>query len=477
MLKDPLDRVFARTLWDRCDPKVSLDISNLAQESLYEPLYDHDIYPESDDKVEKLYETIDLEDSESCQFFSGFSGSGKTTELKRLSKTLREAGYIVVYASALDYISETEPIDISDMLLVIAGAFGEAVASELAQTFTPESYWDRFLRFWQSEINLGDITFKGEAGAPTGPGLPTLKAGADVKIALKSVPSFRAQLHTLMENRIEKLTQDVHAFIAGQYELLKHDRPGHEGRVVFIVDEFEKVRGNRDTEQDVIKSIRHTFGEHLERLALPFLHVIYTVPPWLRFTLNKPCHIETLPSVRLWNPNQERTPYEPGLAGVRKLVRRRFAFPGPADAETNLRRAFGEPDAKGNYLLLDRLIVGSGGHFRDLLRLVRSTVKSARSLPVTSEGVEHALLEYKQDYLPIAINDALWLDRIARVQDYYLPDNEPSSVLQFHRFLNRQMVLYLTNGQEWYDVHPLLRDEVARIVEQERSEKARQGAS
>jgi len=32
------------------------------------------------------------------------------------------------------------------------------------------------------------------------------------------------------------------------------------------------------------------------------------------------------------------------------------------------------------------------------------------------------------------------------------------------RFLDTHLVLYLTNGEDWYDVHPLIRDEVCALA-------------
>jgi hypothetical protein len=45
-----------------------------------------------------------------------------------------------------------------------------------------------------------------------------------------------------------------------------------------------------------------------------------------------------------------------------------------------------------------------------------------------------------------------------------LKTNEPTEVNRLTRFLDTHMVLYLKNGTEWYDVHPLVRDEVKAIV-------------
>jgi hypothetical protein len=465
MLIDGKDREFARQLWHRCDPKIVLTPTH----EFYEPLYDYKYYPESEDRVERLFSNIDFEGSESCQFFSGFSGSGKSTELQRLQVQLESAGYLVLYTNALEYINETDPLDIADMLLVIAGAFGDALTDPkaLGKETHKESYWDRFVRFLHNEIELKETSVKAEYAW-----LKELKTGIDIKTALKATPTFRSALHALLKNSAESLRQDVYKFISEGYDQIKKKHPGAAGRVVFIIDDFEKIRGTRDSEQEVIQSVKFTFANHLEKLALNFLHVIYTVPPWLRLASNNICHTEILPSIRLWDRTPDRTPYVPGMTAVRNVIRRRFDFP-KGTATANLTRTFGAPDAEGNYTLLDELIRGSGGHLRDLLRLVRQVVQSARTLPVTQTDVDRELRNYRQDFLPIAIDDALLLDRIGRQQNYVLQDTEPASILQFYRFLDRQLVLYLTNGDEWYDVHPLLRTEIARIVEEELVERKR----
>ena len=41
---------------------------------------------------------------------------------------------------------------------------------------------------------------------------------------------------------------------------------------------------------------------------------------------------------------------------------------------------------------------------------------------------------------------------------------EPEEINRLTRFLDTHVVLYLKNGEEWYDVHPLIRKEVATIA-------------
>ncbi len=111
---------------------------------MYQPIYDNS---KSDDPVELLQTHIEFTDVESIQMFSGFRGSGKTTELFRLKENLEKQPYIVLYANALDYVNPSEPIEISDLLTVLAGAFSDALEQELGIDVAGESYWTRFTTY------------------------------------------------------------------------------------------------------------------------------------------------------------------------------------------------------------------------------------------------------------------------------------------------------------------------------------------
>src|ERR1700716_75752 len=55
--------------------------------NLYEPIYKPT--PAHDEPIELLARHIELSEGDSIQFFSGFRGSGKTTELRRLEQKLK----------------------------------------------------------------------------------------------------------------------------------------------------------------------------------------------------------------------------------------------------------------------------------------------------------------------------------------------------------------------------------------------------
>jgi hypothetical protein len=109
-----------------------------------------------------------------------------------------------------------------------------------------------------------------------------------------------------------------------------------------------------------------------------------------------------------------------------------------------------------------------GGHIRDLLRLLRDTVVRATalpSLPVPGSLVDQAINSARRDFLPIAQEDAKWLIEIARVRATALPNTEAATVNRLARFLDSHFVIYFVNGDEWYDIHPLIRDEVQEVVQ------------
>lgn len=77
-----------------------------------------------------------------------FRGAGKSTELRRLRRDLREQGYLVLLVDVFDYLSPSSPIDVSDFVMVLAGALSDALdeAAVFSKSATHESYWMRLNR-------------------------------------------------------------------------------------------------------------------------------------------------------------------------------------------------------------------------------------------------------------------------------------------------------------------------------------------
>ena len=404
----------------------------------YQPPYDH---PGCEDPIRLLRNDIEYAGSESLNLFSGFRGSGKTTELFRLRQRLTDIGYVVLYADALQYINPAVPIEISGLLIVLAGAFGDALEQEHKIRLKGETYWDR-LRNWltTTEVNLKEIG---------------LKTGADIKLELRATPSFRQKLVDTLNGRIGELHEDVTNFFEDGFKAIR-EKVGADAKVVFLFDSLEQIRGSLSDEEKVTHSVEVLFSNNLRLLKIPNLHVVYTVPPWLKFILPG-VPMVVLPCVRTWNNDDNRSLCMSGRDALRSLVNRRFGADG-------LTRFFG-PDP---FSRADRLIALSGGHFRDLLLLLLETVLRAEDLPVSDDAMDRAVLAVRSRFLPIALDDAKWLDEIERERSTLLKTTAAAEIGRLTRFLDTHMVLYLRNGEEWYDLHPLVRDEVQKIAKSSR---------
>jgi len=422
----------------------------------YVPLHEG---PDREDPVDRMATYIGFSDEESIQLFSGFRGSGKTTELFRLRQRLEQDGYVVVYADALTFLNPAEPVDIAELLIVVAAAFGEAISLIPGAAIPVASFWDRLTNFLtNTEVRVSQAGITAGAETPLGAVLGKLKTGVDLKLELKTASSFRQNLQRVLNNQLNELQQQVADHFADMIKRIRLER-GKDTRVVFLFDQLEQMRGGLSTEQDVIRSVERIFTLHLDRLRLPYMHVVYTVPPWLKFVGTGTVEMALLPTCHLWDNKPDRPDTPAALDAFRDVVRKRLTDDG-------LRRILGE-DAARRDRHIDTLIRMSGGHLRDLLRLLREVIMRAttlRSLPVPDSVINSAIAAVRRDFLPIAQSDAVWLAEIAAVRATALPNIEAQAVNRLSRFLDNHYVLYFVNDDEWFDIHPLIREEVAKVV-------------
>lgn len=428
-------------------------------EELYFPLYETE---GCEDPVRLMQDHIMLSGPESLQMFSGFRGSGKTTELFRLRQNLEREGYVVLYGDALEYVSPAEEIEIADLLIVLAGAFSDALERwgkgikeevQLAQ----EGFWTRLKNFLtRTTVSLTEAGVNLEASGPAHEILGGIKGGIDLKLAIKESSTFRRQIQQFLQNRIPQLRAEVQSFFEDGVKAVKRAW-GDEKEVVFIFDQLEQLRGSLASEESVLKSVERIFIGHMNLLTLPYVHAVYTVPPWLRFVNANALDLYMLPSIRQWNNDPERSRYEPGWTALRDVVLRRI---GPEGC-----RRFFSCEPTKPFLGADELIALCGGHFRDLLLLLRDTFLRVQSAPVTPLVKTEAINSVRGNFLPISVEDAIWLRKIGESRTTELPNTQPENVNRLTRFIDTHFVLYLTNGKEWYDIHPLIREEVKDISE------------
>ena len=220
----------------------------------------------------------------------------------------------------------------------------------------------------------------------------------------------------------------------------------HSQRIVVIADGLEKFTPLREEDRPSVEaSVETVFVQHAGLLHLP-CHVIYTFPLWLRFRAAELGALfdgqpTVLPMVKI--ADRDGAPYAAGVGKLHELVQRRLS---------DLPRIFGS-DLDQTLL---PLIEASGGYPRDLLRMVRQVLIDARSFPVTAHVTARIIDELTQQYAFVVRGTNLpLLKRIATT--HVLPQTDAEEVAAFGRLLERWLVLAYRNGEEWYDLHPLVR--------------------
>ena len=118
---------------------------------------------------------------------------------------------------------------------------------------------------------------------------------------------------------------------------------------------------------------------------------------------------------------------------------------------------------------LRRLAQCTGGDLRDFFRLIR---ESAITLSMARMGNPDAVLDeeminrvegqLRNDLLPLAEEDARWLARIHRTKEPALPTTKELPDLA--RFFDGNLIMNYLNGESWYDIHPLLIEEIQRFL-------------
>ena len=278
----------------------------------YVPLYEK----ADEDPVELLAYAIEWT-SESVQLLSGYQGTGKSTELKRLKARLEESGYLVFLCDVQDYISQSTPIDVSDFLMVVAGMFGEAVNKRLEKDGhqSHEDYWERFRTFWSG---LSIEAPKLSASIGTGP------ASIGIQANLKSDPTFKEQLQKHMAGHLGALVADIRKFLEDCVKMLREHYGDRE--IVLLLDSIEHIRGTLSNAEDVHGSVEKLFSAHSEQLHLPGMHVIYTVPPYLKIRypnvdgLYGPGGLIVLPAFKLFERDENRTPIPANFDAMERVV-------------------------------------------------------------------------------------------------------------------------------------------------------------
>lgn len=270
------------------------------------------------DPILQLSQRIDFAVSESVNLLTGFRGNGKSTELLRLKHLLENQGHIVILTNMQQYVLMTKPLELADFLLSLIAA----LADRAKQDFHIESIKDSPLsRFWhfltETQVELEQIEIESDLDMVT----------AKVGMRLQRDANFKRQVQDKLRGNLDGLVHNAHAYILDLVKTLRKNNA--DKKIVLLVDSLEQIRGVGDDAQSVYDSIVELFSGQAANLALPSLHVVYTVPPFLiprapniaRNLGGNPICIWPNIHVR----NKDGTEDSAGLGIMQEIIQRRYS--------------------------------------------------------------------------------------------------------------------------------------------------------
>lgn len=427
------------------DRPINFGLEELVENGQPEGLYVSGIHDEGSDPVVELAHQIDYSLSAGSYLFTGNRGTGKTTELMRLAKRLHEFDCEVFYVDMSKYLMLTRRIEVTDFLISMLGALSEKVSERFNKEVGKAGFFERAWSFLNSEVQFGEVS------------LPANPLG--LKGALLQNPTFNEELQKRTRSKVQELVQQAREFVFEVVDLVRAERNDPNKKVVLIVDSVERLRGVGTLEQSnaVFQSAVQLFSADAEQLRFGSLSVIYTIPPYLQALAGAlgssyagGC-IYALPSVHVYEcclePGQPPRPSEAGLTKMVDVVARRYTAYSEFFTDAQLRR----------------VAQSSGGDLRDFFRMLRLAVTNLpiKGLSAVEQVIESAENAVRNDMLPIANDDREWLVKIDGVHQPELPslDKLPS----FARLQQGKYVLSYRNGEDWYAVHPLLREKLGIV--------------
>lgn len=387
----------------------------------------------------QLHHAIRNSASAERYFFTGMRGSGKSTELRRLKRDLEDESFVVFYVDMTEYLPLNSPVEIGDFLLVVVSALANCVYEDprFAKDLARQGALERFVKFLQTEIHLDGIDWTVD--------MVVQKLGFKFKV--KQNPQFKAQLQTKSRGVLDGLVRESREFVDGLVAYIR-DRTAPDTSVVLMVDSVERLNGVGEEAKKVFDSVENLFGSHRDKLRFTTLSVIYSVPPYIsavaqagggNLVISLPLpHVFEKPE-----PGGHGADHEEGVKRIIDVVARRF----PA-----WREFFSE-------LQLRRLVRSAGGDLRELFLLLREALNLVDSedddqFPITEPTIAQAEKLRRNQFGIIPESDLQWLRRVVETHEHGLPSLSELGTLA--RLLDGKLIFQYRNGENWYDVHPLL---------------------
>jgi KAP family P-loop domain len=347
---------------------------------------------------------------------AGQRGMGKTTELKRFIDQLGVSEFVPVF---LQFGAQPT---ISHAGLIYA--MGQALFLHAQSKLDEKSF--RHFQEWFSQEEFSSTIEEGSEGE-AGLGGEYIVLQAKKKITRKSATK---------KQKSHKVVKDTRELMNSFNNLIQKARKNSGKRVVFVVDDIDKIQDASSIENTFIHSA-HFIGQ-IDCPCIFTVPITYATSSYLRIATLPYTSIYRVPAVELMDSKGTRN--EAAFDFMRKVFRLRMPFnPIPP-------------------VLLDRVLEYSGGALIDAMRMMRGLCKRAilEQITVIDEAaVEEEFQRLVDDYKFVFDTPVLWqkLSKICKA-----PDKQAIMIDDIlTEMLYKMIVIEYWEKKLWFDLHPAAR--------------------
>lgn len=393
-----------------------------------------------DNIIKDLGLNIERSEPMTCQLYAGHRGAGKSTELLRLQQHLKNKGYFVVYFAADAEDINPEDTEYTDILLACTRHLLEAIKEADSKPLLNwmKDRWDDLKDLGLTEISFEKLSLEAQ-----------ISQFAKLTATVRTQPSLRHKIREKVEPQTQTLIDALNEFIGDAKKKL----PNKYSQLVAIADNLDRIVPFSAADAGGRSNLDQIFLDRSEQLQALDCHVVYTVPismvhsnraADLSDKYNTP---QVLPMILV--QNLDGSDHKPGLAKIKELIKKRVQKIAPnLSLETEL---FDTEET------LERLCLMSGGHVRDLMKMMREAVNQTQNLPITAKAAQRAITKERDVYRRTPGKDEWSI--LAKVSlSHEIDNDEQHRSLLFNRCILEYR--YFDDEEEklpWYDVHPLIK--------------------
>ena len=381
---------------------------------------------ETIEELEQL--TEDSPNSDGKIIFTGHRGCGKSTLLAEFGKKLSDKYFVVLFS-----IAETiEMSDVNHINILFAIAVNLMLEAEARQVDIPQSTKDTLNQWFAKHTRTEATGIQAETEAKG-------SIFKSITTKLKVDSTIRYEIKQEFERKVSDLVAQLNIIAAAiQYTVNKE--------ILVIIDDLDKL------DLAVVNTI---YKDNIKALCLPGFRIIYTIPiAAMRETVLRPIietetndQIVVMPVLKLFKKGQSRTvnaqPRAETLGILCEILKKRIAPELIVDKTA------------------EKIVINSGGVLRELIRITNECCriclrlirrKPGKKVIIDDDILETAINNIRNDFaLPLGKSD---YEILKTIYKNFKPEDPKQQ--EFLDLLHGLYVLEYRNGQNWYDVHPIV---------------------